>query len=539
MCALYMPFTPRLLPYTMSLAATVLLVALAWREPSLLPYLAVFIAVFAGLALLGTVDLLQTKHAILRNYPITAHLRYLLEEIRPEMRQYFFEDEKHGLPFSRDKRAVVYQRAKRVLDKRPFGTQYDVYAEGFEWLCHSLSPRPLATKAFRVTVGDLNCAKSYSASVFNISAMSFGALSPNAIRALNGGAKQGGFAHDTGEGGVSRYHREMGGDLIWEIGSGYFGCRRPDGSFCAERFAETAADSQIKMVEVKLSQGAKPGHGGLLPAAKVSAEIAAARGVPMGEDCISPASHSSFSTPIEFVLFPRDLRRLSGGKPVGFKLCVGHPWEFLAICKAMLETGICPDFIVVDGKEGGTGAGPFEFLDHVGMPLREGLTFVHNALVGAGVRDRVKIGASVKIASAFDIARAMALGADWCNAARGFMFALGCIESQSCHTDRCPTGVATQDPTLHRALVVPDKVERVANFHASTMHSLIELTAAAGHEHPSEFRPHHFSRRVSASEVMTFAQLYPPLEPGELLDGARDPRFRDAWRKASAADFRY
>src|SRR5271166_1997977 len=402
MRALYMPFTPRLLPYTMSLAATVLLVALAWREPSLLPYLVVFIAVFAGLALLGTVDLVQIRHAILRNYPITAHLRYLLEEIRPEMRQYFFEDEKHGLPFSRDKRAVVYQRAKRVLDKRPFGTQYDVYAEGFEWLCHSLSPRPLATKAFRVTVGDLNCAKSYSASVFNISAMSFGALSPNAIRALNGGAKQGGFAHDTGEGGVSRYHREMGGDLIWEIGSGYFGCRRPDGSFCAERFAETAADSQIKMVEVKLSQGAKPGHGGLLPAAKVSAEIAAARGVPMGEDCISPASHSSFSTPIEFVLFPRDLRRLSGGKPVGFKLCVGHPWEFLAICKAMLETGICPDFIVVDGKEGGTGAGPFEFLDHVGMPLREGLTFVHNALVGAGVRDRIKIGASGKVASAWE-----------------------------------------------------------------------------------------------------------------------------------------
>jgi glutamate synthase domain-containing protein 2 len=440
MRVLLLPFTPRLLAYTMSLVATALLVALAWREPNLLPYLVVFIAAFAGLTLLGTVDLLQTRHAILRSYPILAHLRFLLEEIRPEMRQYFFEDEKHGLPFSRDKRAVVYQRAKRVLDKRPFGTQYDVYAEGYEWVCHSVSPRPLATAPFRLTIGGPDCAKPYSASILNISAMSFGALSPNAIRALNGGAKQGGFAHDTGEGGVSRYHRELGGDLIWEIGSGYFGCRLPDGAFCAERFAKTAADEQIKMVEVKLSQGAKPGHGGVLPAAKVSAEIAAARGVPMGKDCISPARHSSFATPVEFVRFLDDLRRLSGGKPVGFKLCVGHPWEFLAICKAMLETGICPDFIVVDGKEGGTGAAPLEFLDHLGMPLREGLTFVHNALVGAGVRDRIKIGASGKVASAFDIARAMALGADWCNAARGFMFALGCIQSQSCHTDHCPTG---------------------------------------------------------------------------------------------------
>ncbi len=538
MRVLYLPFTLRLLPFTISLAATALLVALAWRQPGLLPYLAVFIAAFAGLALLGTVDLLQTRHAILRNYPILAHLRFLLEEIRPEMRQYFFEDEKHGLPFSRDKRAVVYQRAKRMLDKRPFGTQYDVYAEGYEWLCHSLVPRPLAETPFRVAIGGPDCAKPYSASVFNISAMSFGALSANAIRALNAGARQGGFAHDTGEGGVSRYHREMGGDLIWEIGSGYFGCRRPDGGFCAERFAETAALEQIKMVEIKLSQGAKPGHGGVLPAAKVSAEIAAARGVPMGRDCVSPARHSSFSTPIEFVQFVGELRRLSGGKPVGFKLCGGHPWAFLAICKAMLETGVCPDFIVVDGKEGGTGAAPLEFLDHLGQPLREGLTFVHNALVGAGLRDRIRIGASGKIASAFDIARAMALGADWCNAARGFMFALGCIQSQSCHTDRCPTGVATQNLTLQRALVVPDKITRVASFHASTMHALIELTAAAGLDHPGEFHPHQFSRRVSASEVMTFAQLYPPLAPGELLEGTRDPRFREAWRMASATDFR-
>jgi glutamate synthase domain-containing protein 2 len=454
------------------------------------------------------------------------------------MRQYFFEDDKFGMPFSRDTRAVVYQRAKKQLDKRPFGTQYDVYAEGYEWLRHSVAPRPLATDQFRITIGGPDCQKPYSASVFNISAMSFGALSPNAIRALNGGAKQNHFAHDTGEGGFSPYHAEMGGDIIWEIGSGYFGCRKEDASFCKEKFAATATRDQIKMVELKLSQGAKPGHGGVLPAAKVSREISITRGVPMGVDCISPAGHSAFSTPVEMMQFIAEMRRLSGGKPAGFKLCVGHPWEFLAICKGMLETKIFPDFIVVDGKEGGTGAAPLEFTDHLGMPLKDGLTFVHNALIGIGARERIRVGASGKIVSAFDIARTMALGADWCNAARGFMFALGCIQSQSCHTDHCPTGVATQDRTRQRALVVLDKRERVANFHASTMHSLIELTAAAGLDHPNEFQPMHFSRRVSAREVMTFAELYPPLAPGELLRGTSDLRFRDAWDMASATTFR-
>ncbi|MEZ5785618.1 MAG: FMN-binding glutamate synthase family protein [Xanthobacteraceae bacterium] len=538
MRALLVPFSPRLVAYTVSVLATLALLSLALAWPQLLPYLVFPIVLFGGLSLLGTVDLVQTKHAILRNYPISAHLRFLLEEIRPEMRQYFFEDEKHGVPFSRDKRTVVYQRAKRIHDKRPFGTQYDVYAEGYEWLCHSMSPRPPATAPFRVTIGGPDCTRPYSSSVLNISAMSFGALSANAIRALNGGAKKGGFAHDTGEGSVSRYHREMGGDLIWQIGTGYFGCRRPDGSFDADKFVETAADDQIKMVELKLSQGAKPGMGGLLPAAKISKEISLARGVPMGEDCVSPSYHSAFSTPVEMMQFIAELRRLSGGKPVGLKLCVGHAWEFLAICKAMLATRLYPDFIVVDGKEGGTGAAPLEFTDHIGMPLKEGLAFVHNALVGIGVRDNIRIGASGKVISAFDIARAMALGADWCNSARGFMFALGCIQSQSCHTDRCPTGVATQDPLLQRALVVPNKLERVANFHESTMHSLIELTAAAGLDHPHEFQLHHFYRRISASEVMTFAQLYQPLAPGELLDGTRNPIFREAWQLAQANDFR-
>jgi glutamate synthase domain-containing protein 2 len=538
MHVLLLPFSLRFVAYTISVAGSVVLLAIAFFAPERATYLWAPIAIFVGFAVLGTVDLMQKKHSILRTYPITAHLRFLLETIRPEVRQYFFEDEKHGLPFSRDKRAVVYQRAKNALDKRPFGTQYDVYANGYEWLRHSIAPRPLSAEPFRVIIGGSQCSKPYFASLYNISAMSFGALSPNAIRALNGGAKKGGFAHDTGEGGFSPYHREMRGDIIWEIGSGYFGCRTASGCFCADTFAQTASDDQIKMVELKLSQGAKPGHGGVLPAAKVSREISATRGVPMGKDCISPSSHSAFSTPIELIRFVGEMRRLSGGKPAGFKLCIGHPWEFLAICKAILETGIYPDFIVIDGKEGGTGAAPLEFVDHLGMPLRDGLTFAHNALVGIGVRERIKLGASGKIASAFDIARALALGADWCNAARGFMFALGCIQAQSCHTDRCPTGVATQDVTRQRALVVSDKVERVANFHASTMHSLAELTAAAGLDHPSEFEPDHFSRRVSGNKVMMFGQLYPPLEPGELLRGTRDLRFRDAWDMASASSFR-
>jgi glutamate synthase domain-containing protein 2 len=367
--------------------------------------------------------------------------------------------------------------------------------------------------------------------------MSFGSLSPNAVRSLNAGAKKGEFAHDTGEGGVSPYHRENGGDIIWEVGSGYFGCRNRDGSFNPELFAQVAGEDQVKMVELKISQGAKPGHGGVLPAAKVSAEISRIRGVAMGEDCISPARHGAFSTPIEMMKFIGELRRLSGGKPAGFKMCIGHPWEFLAICKAMLETGIYPDFIVVDGNEGGTGAAPLEFMDHLGMPMREGVNFVHNALIGINVRDRIRIGASGKIATAFDMARAMAIGADWCNSARGFMFAIGCIQSLSCHTDRCPTGVATQDPTRNRALVVTHKTERVYNYHHASIHALAELLAAAGLEHPRDLRPIHFSQRTSTTEVRSFAKLYPALRPGELLDGTDDPRFRDAWALARADSF--
>lgn len=505
---------PRYLTLTGSIVLMLVFAGLAVRYQS--DVLILITLAFLALSVIGLHDLFQTRHAILRNYPIMAHLRFFLESMRPEMRQYFFEGEKDGAPFPRDKRAIVYQRAKKQLDKRPFGTMFDVYQDQFEWLNHSMAPKPAASlAAMRTVIGQGPTA--YAASLLNISAMSYGAISANAIRALNKGAKAGGFFHDTGEGGVSPYHREFGGDLVWELGSGYFGARRADGGFDAAKFADAAADPQIKMVELKLSQGAKPGHGGVLPAAKVSAEIAAIRGVPMGQDCVSPAHHSEFSTPIGLLEFVAKMRDLSGGKPAGFKLCIGHRWEFMAICKAMLETGITPDFIVIDGKEGGTGAAPLEFMDHVGMPLRDGLSFAHNALIGVGLRDRIKLGASGKITSAFDMARVMALGADWCNSARGFMFAVGCIQAQSCHTGTCPTGVATQDPARQRALVVPDKAARVQSYHQNTLIALTELVAAAGLSHPSELRPSHFLRRGAADRVISFDQQYETMLQGALL----------------------
>jgi glutamate synthase domain-containing protein 2 len=495
--------------------------------------------VCAALAAVGVWDLMQTKHAIRRNYPIMAHVRFMIEKIRPELRQYLFESDTEAAPFSRDQRALVYQRAKQQLDKRPFGTQMDVYAPGYEWVNHATIPAKIIDSDLRVTVGGPECKQPYSVSVFNISAMSFGALSANAVRALNQGAKAGNFYHDTGEGSISQYHREHGGDLVWEIGSGYFGCRNDDGSFNLEKFKTNATAPQVRMIELKLSQGAKPGHGGVLPAAKVTPEIAAARGVPMGVDCVSPASHSTFSTPIEMLEFLVTLRDASGGKPVGFKFCVGHPWEWFALAKAMAETGITPDFIVVDGSEGGTGAAPVEFTDHVGMPLTEGLMLVHNTLVGLNLRHRIKIGAAGKLVSAFDLARTMALGADWCNSARGFMFALGCIQAESCHTGKCPTGVTTQDPLRQRALVVPDKAERVAHFHKNTLKALTELLAAAGVQHPNELTSEHIIRRVSPSEVKSLALIYQRIKAGDLL-GDKVPQhsvFQAYWERASAQSF--
>jgi glutamate synthase domain-containing protein 2 len=495
------------------------------------------LAIFGFLALLGTWDLIQSKHSLRRNYPVLANLRFLLEEVRPEIRQYFLESDMDGVPFNRNKRAIVYQRAKKELDKRPFGTLQNVYGDGYEWLTHSIEPAAVSGHDFRTKVGGPGCSKPYLMSLFNISAMSFGSLSANAIRALNKGAKLGGFAHDTGEGSFSKHHREFGGDIVWQIASGYFGCRHPDGTFCEEKFAETAVNPQVKMIEVKISQGAKPGHGGVLPGAKVSPEISAARGVPMGIDCISPPRHSAFSTPIEMMRFIQTLRELSGGKPVGFKLCIGHPVEFMSICKAMIETGITPDFIIVDGKEGGTGAAPLEFTDHLGTPLREALSFVHNCLVGAGLRESIRIGASGRVITAFDIVRMLALGADWCNAARGFMFALGCVQSLSCHTDTCPTGIATQNLIRQKALVVPDKAERVRAYHQGTLEALAELVAAAGYTHPADITRDRLMRRVEAGAVMSFAEVYPELKPGELLSGSQDRAFAANWAAARADSF--
>ncbi len=488
----------------------------------------------------GVYDLRQSKRSILRNYPIIGHLRFALEFIRPEIRQYFIESDTEANPFSRAQRSLVYQRAKGDPDKRPFGTQLDVHAEGYEWINHSVAPTKLASHDFRVTIGAQR-AQPYSCSVFNISAMSFGALSANAIQALNAGAKRGGFAHDTGEGSISTHHRVHGGDLIWEVASGYFGCRNDDGSFNADKFALNACDPQVKLIEVKLSQGAKPGHGGVLPGAKVTAEIAAARGVPQGVDCISPASHSAFSTPVEMMHFIERLRTLSGGKPTGFKLCIGHPWEWFAMVKAMLATGITPDFVVVDGAEGGTGAAPVEFTDHVGSPLQEGLLLVHNTLRGVGLRDQVKVGCAGKVISAFDIARMMALGADWCNSARGFMFALGCLQAQTCHTGNCPTGVTTQDPLRQQSLVVPDKATRVYNFHEQTLKALQELVQAAGVDHPREITAHHIVRRSGDHKVQSLAQLILTQLPDRaLLQSdlqALPVIYRQTWPQAVAESF--
>ena len=497
-----------------------------------------WVLLLSALVIVGISDLQQSKHAILRNYPIIGHLRFLLEFIRPELRQYFIEGDSEAVPFSRAQRSLVYARAKGESDKRPFGTQLDVREVGYEWLTHSISPSVVPSHDFKVHVGGPQCKHPYDISLFNVSAMSFGALSANAIMALNLGAKKGGFAHDTGEGSISRYHREHGGDLIWEIGSGYFGCRHEDGTFSAERFVQNALLPQVKMIEIKLSQGAKPGHGGVLPGPKVTPEIAEARGVPVGVDCVSPAAHSSFSSPVELLQFVQKLRELCEGKPVGFKLCIGHPWEWFGIAKAMQKTGIYPDFIVVDGSEGGTGAAPVEFTDHMGMPMLEGLRLVHNTLVGLKLRKQIRLGASGKIISGFDVMRTLALGADWCNSARGFMFALGCIQAQTCHTGNCPTGVTTQDPKRQVALVVPSKADRVRNFHRQTLESVQEMLQATGLSAPSELRLNHIMRRVSEHEVQNLSDLFLSVKGGALLEPQDlEGLFAKYWQAANPDSF--
>lgn len=492
--------------------------------------------VLAALAALGTFDLLQKSHSILRAFPIVGHARWIAERIRPEIYQYFVESNTDGAPFDRETRDAVYRRAKGTKGDEPFGTERDVTAVGYEFLRHSLRARIATDLTPRVRLGGPDCTQPYDIALLNVSAMSFGALSGAAIEALNGGAAKGGFAHDSGEGAISPHHLKHGGDLIWEIGSGYFGCRTSDGHFDAEKFAEKAALPTVKAISIKLSQGAKPGLGGVLPGSKVTPEIAATRGVPVGQTIVSPPAHSAFRTPLELMHFIATLRSLSGGKPVGFKLCIGARSEFLSVCKAMMHTGITPDFIIVDGSEGGTGAAPQEFVDHVGMPLTEGLMLVRNCLVGTGLRQHIRIGASGKITSGFDIVTRIIQGADFTLSARGMMFAVGCIQAMKCHTNRCPTGVATQDPGLARALDVPDKIDRVYNFQKAVVASAAQMVASMGLDSFAELTPAMLNRRIDSYRSGTYAEIYEWLMPGELLECPPESWLSD-WIEASAEEF--
>ncbi|MCW2786852.1 MAG: gltA [Marmoricola sp.] len=494
------------------------------------------VVVLVLLLAVGVYDVVQKKHSVLRNYPVLGHLRFILESIRPELQQYFIERNYDGRPFDRDTRSAIYQRAKNLKEEQPFGTERDVNEPGYEFLVHSTRPVDVAEHQPRVRIGGPDCTAPYEMALVNVSAMSFGALSGNAITALNAGAARGGFAHDTGEGGLSKYHRQ-GGDLVWELGSGYFGARTKDGDFDPEKFSATAALDQVKMVSLKLSQGAKPGIGGVLPGAKVTAEIAEARGVPVGEKCVSPSYHRVFSTPRELVLFIARMRELSGGKPAGFKLCLGSRVDFLAICKAMVAEGVTPDFIIVDGGEGGTGAAPLEYEDHIGTPLTEGLMTVHNALVGAGLRHQVKIGASGKVTSGIDVVKRLIQGADYTNSARAMMMAVGCIQAQTCHTNTCPVGVTTQDPKRQRALVVSDKTERVHHYQEQVVAQAMQAIASMGLSRPEDLHPRMLRRRIDHERTLSYEELFPHLDLGELVAGAQDESWARDWAAADADTF--
>jgi glutamate synthase domain-containing protein 2 len=502
---------------------------------------ALFAFVIVGpLIYMGFVDMAQSRQAIRINFPLLGRLRYVFEDMRPKIQQYFVESDTDGTPLNRNERSVIYQRAKKQVDTIPFGTQLNVYAEGYEWMTHSINPQDHNKLDHnpRVRVGNKDCKQPYDASILNVSAMSFGSLSPNAVESLNAGAKMGGFAHNTGEGGISPYHLKHGGDLIWQVGTGYFGARDTNGNFSPEAFQKNAARPEVKMIEIKLSQGAKPGHGGILPAKKNTPEIAAIRGVQAGTTVFSPPYHSAFNTPLGLIQFVKQLRDLSGGKPIGFKLCIGKKSEFLAICKAMVQLNIYPDFITVDGGEGGTGAAPPEFSNSVGMPLLDAIAFVDDALRGFGIRDHIKIDCSGKILTGFNIVRAMALGADFCNSARAMMLALGCIQALECNKNTCPTGVATQDPYFMKGLVVEDKKQRVTNYHHNTVGSFVELLSCAGLDHPEKINRGHVYRRVFMNMVKTYEEIYPPVPEGCLLDGGDAPiEFESYLNKASAEAF--
>jgi glutamate synthase domain-containing protein 2 len=526
----------RSLFYLISVISVVLILVWAYFWIDVL-----FLFLIVGpLIFMGVQDVMQNKQSIRKNFPVLGRLRYVFEDLRPKIQQYFVESDTDGAPINRNERSVIYQRAKKQTDTIPFGTQLNVYAEGYEWMTHSIVPKDFHKMDHhpRVMMGGKDCKQPYSMSVLNVSAMSFGSLSKNAVLALNGGAKMGGFAHNTGEGGLSPYHLEPGGDIVWQIGTGYFGARTADGKFSDDAFKANAMKPNVKMIEIKLSQGAKPGHGGILPGKKNTPEIAAIRLVEPGTTVFSPPFHSAFSTPIELVLFIKRLRELSDGKPVGFKLCVGRKGEFLSICKAMVQLNTYPDFITVDGGEGGTGAAPPEFSNSVGMPMLDALAFVDNALRGFGIRNEMKLMASGRILTGFHLVRAMALGADVCNSARAMMMALGCIQALECNKNTCPTGVATQDPYFMKGLVVEDKTVRVANYHKNTIESFVELIGASGIDHPDKLNRTHVYRRVFMNLVKTYEEIYPTIPDGCLLDGGDTPfDYEDYMKRASAESF--
>lgn len=492
--------------------------------------------VFLGWTLLGAYELFFGISNLRRNYPVLANIRYALEFIRPEIQQYFIANNLEEKPFSRERRNLIYRRAKGADDTLPFGTEQDILQEGYRSLAHSLAVDEVAQENIRVIFGGPDCRQPYSASRLNISAMSFGALSSTAIAALNKGAALGNFAHNTGEGGMSKYHLQHGGDIIWQIGTAYFGCRNADGSFNDDSFAKRADNDVVKMIEIKLSQGAKPSHGGVLPGAKVTEEIAQIRLVEVGKTVNSPATHPEFDSPRGLLEFVQRLRNLSAGKPVGFKLCLGKKVEFLAIVKAMLDTEILPDFITIDGSEGGTGAAPVEFSNRLGTPCVEATHYINQALIGAGLRDHIRLISAGQTATGFDMLEKIIVGADTVNAARSMMIALGCVQAKACNTNRCPTGITTQNAFRARAINVEEKSKRVENFHRATVNSFLELCGAMGASNPDDLSPADLFCRFEG-RVMTFAEIYESLTENQLHSETIPDSYRDDWLKASAERF--